>query len=748
MSEAFNIGKVEIKSFRGIKNEEIDFKEKSLVLCGPNGTGKSSITQAFEYLFTGQISALKKIQGVKHDKAIIHKGDSKDDMIVKATINGFNIERSFKDGLKYDEELCELVDDFKNGSFILNRKKLLSFIESKPGERYKEITNLISFEKYDQIEKNLKQANDVFKTEIKIKNEDIEEIYEELTGFYDCDKDEIYDKINETLKNNNLETIDEETDLKKFLKENKAIESNKLFTINIGSLDERYQRLLKDYEDITLSELKSTHKLLSILDNSKDYILSENPSKCPVCESDIDSDEIIKVIEPKIENVKNDLNILENWKLEIEGFRKELNNLNYELDSFNKSNPKYKFEYSISEFSDDLKAFSNFDKKLSEMDKGLLNSLNEDVSALKEKYDADNETLNKTLDNIFKLNEINDILKDLVKLEKEFEISNTLFETFKDVKKEEITKILMEIKEYTSLFYNFIHEDDDINSPDINLKKKTPSVLLFLLFDGESSDPRSYSSEGHLDSLGLCIFLAFARVFNKYNFMILDDIISTVDLEHKEQVIRLLFKYFDDYNFLITTHNKLWFEQLNRYSTSNNKRNDFTFVEILNWDKIEGPKFSRKLTNKEYIEKYIELNDTYAAGNAIRRYLEFVLNDLCLINSIPLPLKKHYTVNDYYENVEPFFKDMFKNTGIQSKYEEVFQELNNTLYMGNMLSHNNEANYDLHIKDIEKFKNAVFNFEKAFKCESHKGAYLKFDKKRKIAMCTKDKCNKIVRFNE
>ena len=48
MSEECNIETIEIKSFREIKNEKIDFRGKSFVLCGPNGTGKSSITQAFE----------------------------------------------------------------------------------------------------------------------------------------------------------------------------------------------------------------------------------------------------------------------------------------------------------------------------------------------------------------------------------------------------------------------------------------------------------------------------------------------------------------------------------------------------------------------------------------------------------------------------------------------------------------------------------------------------------------------------
>ncbi len=746
MSEECNIETIEIKSFRGIKNEKIDFRGKSFVLCGPNGTGKSSITQAFEYLFTGKIASLKKIQGLNHDKSLVHKGDSKDDLLVKATINGHNIERSFKDGFKYDEELEELVDDFKNGSFILNRKKLLSFIESRPGKRYEEITNLISFEKYDSIEKTLKQCHDGFKKEVENKDEEIEEIYNEISISYECEKEDIYDKINLSLKKNNISPIDENSDLKAFLKENKILEPHNLFKIDISKLNSKYLKLLNDYEDITLEELKSTNKLLSILTNSKEYILSENSLKCPVCESDIETEKVLKNIEPKIEEIKTDLKFLDNWKDEMNQLISELNNLNYELNSFNTINPQYKLEYDFNNFIEDLTAFREFDKKLSEMDKDLLTSMNDEVNYLKEKYESNNEELNKTLDNIFKLNEINDIKEDLIDLKKEFDVSKTIYELFRDMKKEEIENILTEIKDFTSKYYNFIHDEDDIINPDMSLTRSS-SLTLSLFFDGESTDPRSYSSEGHIDSLGLCIFLAFARVFNKYNFMILDDIISTVDLEHKEQVIRLFFEFFGDYNFLITTHNKLWYEQLGRLASSHHRRQDFIFTEILYWDKKEGPIFSRKFTKKEYIETYIKLNDTYAAGNAIRRYLEFILHDICLINGIPLPLKKHYTVDDYYKKVEAYFNEILENTTIKKEYDKVFQELNNTLYMGNLLSHNNEANYDLSIKEIIKFKEAVFAFEKAFKCNKHKSNYLKFDKKRKIAVCQKNSCNRILKFN-
>lgn len=225
----------------------------------------------------------------------------------------------------------------------------------------------------------------------------------------------------------------------------------------------------------------------------------------------------------------------------------------------------------------------------------------------------------------------------------------------------------------------------------------------------------------------------------------LDDIISTVDLEHKEQVIRLLFEEFGDYTFVITTHNKLWFEQLARITSAHKKGNDFKFIEIKKWDKKEGPKLSESMTTKQIIANYIDNGDSFAAGNSIRRYLEDVLYDICLTNAIRLPLKKHYTVDDYYKQLKLFKNELFKgNANFKDYYDNVFEELDSTAYMGNLLSHKNEANYDLSIGEIEKFKDAVYNFENAFKCYDHPTKCIKFNKDKKMGMCIQNKCNYIM----
>lgn len=137
----FKLQNIHIKSFRGIKDYYLDFKDKSLVLVGENGSGKSSIVNAFEFLFTGKVQSLNGIQAIKHDQSLVHLGDNPEDLSVTANINDLTIER------KLNEEPLEsdILKDFENGAFLLNRQKLLKFIELTPKGKYDNITSIIGF---------------------------------------------------------------------------------------------------------------------------------------------------------------------------------------------------------------------------------------------------------------------------------------------------------------------------------------------------------------------------------------------------------------------------------------------------------------------------------------------------------------------------------------------------------------------------------------------------------------------------
>lgn len=766
MVNQIKLDTIEIKSFRGIKNSNINFDSKSLVLVGENGSGKSSIVNAFEYLFTGKVDTLSGKQAINHNKSIVHIGDEKEDLLIEAKINNYKITRDINN-LNYPNELEELIDDFKNASFLLNRKKLLNFIETTPAKRYESITSLIGFDDLDEIETIFNKTRKKFNNLVKSKTEELDKKTKTITDILNCESDEIYDKINEILSNHNLENITRETNLKRFLKDFPVTDFEKtsklsdlinLFDIDFNSINCEFECLLTNYSDATLYELKSTSTLLDILNNSSTYISAEKTKTCPVCKRDIDTEQVLKYINRKKQELNENENTLTQWKNQYREFDFKLNKLNNDLKTIENAlaDSEYDFNYDLNELIEKLEKLATFETTLSEIDSNCLINIEKDFTTLKSKIESDFDNLNDETSNELKtiyeilinLDQKQELDLELKKLEKQAETSKITYELFKDKKQKAVETIIEDIEQLVNDYYNFIHADEEFNSPEINVPKST-GISLNLKFNEITADPRSYSSEGHLDSLGLCIFLAFAKRFNKYNFIILDDIISTVDINHKERVAMLLLSEFEDYQFIITTHSNLWFRQLKNYVHNYNLNPEYIFAEIRTLDPNTGPVLTKNMSSKELIEKYIELGDTFAAGNAIRRYLENVFEQVCLVNQIPLPLKKHYMVDDYFKVIKPFFLDskLFKSSPkIKNYYEQVFRILNSSRYMGNLLSHDDDANLDVSISEVEKFKKAVYLFERSMICWKGHNAYLKFNKDNKYAICTNERCVAKINF--
>lgn len=760
MSEKFNINTIKIKSFRGIVDYELDMSEKSLVLCGENGSGKSSIANAFEYLFTGKVKSLSGTNSIKHNKSLINISGEKNDMSVEALIGEDKISRSFKDGFNYSENLQDLVDDFSNGSFILNRQKLLSFINTTPNARYKEINKIIGFEELDNIENILRKTNKSLKKQYSSKLEELNAIQKEIEELYDCNNDDIYCEINKILEKNNIDLINEDSDLKEFLnnfsKKNFEEKSNleeliKLTDIDILEIDNDYQELLSAYENISFYQLKHSAKLLDILNNSNELISEEKLDKCPICQNNINYNDVISKINIKTEELELTNKSMNKWKKQQKSLISKLNDLKYNLNLIKSKLTDYTFDFNIDNLINDLIKLANFEIKLSDMDLNTLINLNEDFLKLKNdiyqnyenKNDDDSEKIYET---ILKLNLKEELETQIESLKKEYKISKTTYELFSNKKQEVIENIINEIGYLMKSYYDFIHNNEDFNSPEIQVPKST-ELSLGLNFKEFIADPRTYSSEGHLDSLGLCIFLAFVKKFNKYDFIILDDIIATVDLGHKERVASLLFSEFKDYKFIITTHNKLWFEQLSRISAKYGLKRKIDFVEIVSWKLEKGPKFSIMKTSKEKIEKYLDEGDIYAAGNSIRRYSEQVFIGVCKANEIRVPLKEHPSLKEYTMSIRSHFKKTFnKDKGIKEQFKMLMDELEGNAYIGNLTSHENEINNDLTVGELENFRDTVYEFEKFMKCWEHDN-YLKFDNDKKIALCKTKSCSYVFNFS-
>ena len=78
--------------------------------------------------------------------------------------------------------------------------------------------------------------------------------------------------------------------------------------------------------------------------------------------------------------------------------------------------------------------------------------------------------------------------------------------------------------------------------------------------------PRRYPWRGTPGRDGVCLYLALMkRLFgNQFTFALLDDVVMSVDAGHRYQFCKLLKSHFPDTQFVMTTHDRLWAEQIAR----------------------------------------------------------------------------------------------------------------------------------------------------------------------------------------
>lgn len=76
--------------------------------------------------------------------------------------------------------------------------------------------------------------------------------------------------------------------------------------------------------------------------------------------------------------------------------------------------------------------------------------------------------------------------------------------------------------------------------------------------------PFALHSEGHKDSMGICLFLALREQVQgaRMGFCMLDDVVMSADVGHRAGMARLLAELKATTQFIITTHDQVWVKQL------------------------------------------------------------------------------------------------------------------------------------------------------------------------------------------
>jgi hypothetical protein len=242
----------------------------------------------------------------------------------------------------------------------------------------------------------------------------------------------------------------------------------------------------------------------------------------------------------------------------------------------------------------------------------------------------------------------------------------------------------------------------------------TGITLQMKFFNNEVKPPHKYLSESHLNCLGIAFFLVSVEAFNKHiGFLILDDVISSFDGNHRVRFADLLIEKFSNYQIILLTHEKHWFEYVR-----NAVKGKSWIVRSIKWNEGKGSHIEDSPKNlRERIEENIENSNSTELGNDIRKYLEYLLKQI----AFNLKIKVEFRFNDNnedrmsYELLTCLISELNKQP-CDLKSSSVIKRLLNSLFIGTKGSH--DSTFIPSMGEYKAFWADVKELESIFFCNS------------------------------
>lgn len=155
---------------------------------------------------------------------------------------------------------------------------------------------------------------------------------------------------------------------------------------------------------------------------------------------------------------------------------------------------------------------------------------------------------------------------------------------------EQAQRVVAQHNALATQLYTRIHPDEPLGNPSFGLKKRTIGSLTLTGVFGSNSEvpPAAYYSEAHLDTLGLCVYLALAKQSGNA-LVVLDDVLMSIDDPHLDRVIELINEESAHFgHVIITTHSRAWFDRMRHGGGM-----QADLIELYGWDLNNGMHHSR-----------------------------------------------------------------------------------------------------------------------------------------------------------
>src|SRR3989338_2283027 len=411
----------------------------------------------------------------------------------------------------------------------------------------------------------------------------------------------------------------------------------------------QHNELSKQQEMIKASAIEKLYKAaINAIENK-----SVKVGECPICKNPVDTELLLKSLKNEVEEIKKALEernqVIQNAK-SLSGKVLSLQTTLKDLLQ-DEANKVFLTDKTLKMLTDIANLLFNHKEILDKIQQSpeavppqpsldSSQNLEEDVKEIQQKIAHRKKELSETdaerifYQNVHKMQKLyadytryKDINRLIAIYNNQKESLEKIYNDFENMELESVQKVLKTISSDVNDFFRFLHPDDNFDEIELILTEGR-GIEFKLKYNGtEISPPMKILSEAHLNSLGICLFLASAKHFNKVNgFLVLYDVVTSFDSNHRRPLARLMSEKFSDTQFLLFTHDELWFEILKKELPSGK----WFFKELLKWTKNDGIDLKDSpITLKERIKISLHENDTKGAANKCRTLIEEILKEKC-----------------------------------------------------------------------------------------------------------------------
>ncbi len=673
------IESIHIQEFRGIRDLTLEMNGSSFVVSGPNGSGKSGVVDAIQFALSGEIGRLKgagtgDLSLADHGPHVERRSDP-EAACVSLTVyiphlcKSATITRTIKkpkqpkivpNDLAVESVFRELAD---HPELTLARREIIKFIVTEATQRSRDVQTLLKLDAIDQVRATLKSTENKLNAEhtsAKTHSDSAEESLKRHLDIPILTSSDLLAAVNKKrtfLDLQSLVDLKKDTDLSEGLaagsgpdvvgqnKESaladvkvlaeaieKGIESS--ITITVESL---LRNIVKIEADPSLLPMIRRHSFLEA-----GLHLIDGP-QCPLCDTEWEIERLRSHIRGKLNKSKE----AQALRDQILGFghtvSAEIIRVRGWIEPLRKL-PEAQGETAarLSEWSGGLLAFS---QSLASLD-GILGAreriecgwaatpakLIEDLKVVREKIIArpdKSATIEATKFLVVaqeRLNNLRAARRNAEAKKSNASRGRTAYKIYNEISEATLLTLYRKVEEEFGSYYRFINQDDE---GEFKARFEPSEGKLGLLVDFHEKGmfpPAAYHSEGHQDGMGVCLYLALMRrVLDKdFTFAVLDDVVSSVDSEHRKQFCKLLKTKFSNTQFIITTHDQVWARQLRTEGVVSAT----TAVSFQTWTVETGPVLDEVGEVWDKIDADLAKNEVPTAAGRLRRHLEFVAADL------------------------------------------------------------------------------------------------------------------------